>query len=326
MKGKGIIPLVLGLAVGLVAVKFGIDAIRRAQASGEKTEKIKAVRARVDIAAFEEITPDMVELIETADSLFAPLNDRVGSIEELKARVTSKAIPARSPVLLSMLAPAGTRAGMVGQIPPGFRAVSVKIDEVTGVAYQLQPDDWVDVIVVMDVKSGHGTTDTIAEVILQHVKVVAIGRSPQSDAASGPSKTRPAKSATLLISEEDVPKLHLAGTRGKLTLAMRGADTHTSAIGHTALGSELFDNLLPKPTPTTENSIAAPRPVRIERPVPYEVAVYRGTNKAEMAVERITFESVSSNRIVDVSQGPPGGSGSTLRSGSARGSGGGGSN
>ena len=156
MKRTAIIPLVLGLGIGLLAVKFGVDSIRKAQASIAARQSVTVVRAKQDIAAYEGIQKDMVETVETADSLFAPATERMDKVETAIGRVTSKPIPKNAPVLLSMLAPVGTRPGMVGRIPPGYRAVSVKIDEVSGVAYQVQPGDWVDVIVVMDVDTGGG--------------------------------------------------------------------------------------------------------------------------------------------------------------------------
>lgn len=225
MKGKAIIPLVLGLGIGLVTVKFLVDTIRKAQASNQSQETITVIRASQDIDAYEAITADKVELVETVDSLLAPTNDRIGSLEEIEGRVAAKAIPQCAAVLKSMLAPEGTPAGMVGRIPPGFRAVSVKIDEVTGVAFQIKSGDWVDVIVVMDIDSStRGRKETIAEVILQHVQVAAIGHTATGPTAESKSNMKPAKSATLLVREEDVPRLHLAGTRGKITLAMRGED------------------------------------------------------------------------------------------------------
>ena len=140
MKTKAIIPLVLGLCVGLVAVKFLADSLQRAQGSTtDSSAKIPVVLAKQDIERFEEITAEMLELVETTDESLVPATERIAKIEDVAGRVTAKTIPQRSPILLSMLAPEGTPPGLYGMIKPGFRAVSVKIDEVTGVAYQLAP-------------------------------------------------------------------------------------------------------------------------------------------------------------------------------------------
>jgi pilus assembly protein CpaB len=314
MKRKAIIPLVLGLGIGLLAVKFGIDSIRRAQASNASRQSVTVVRAKQDIAGYEEIQKDMVETVETADSLFAPANERLDKVELAIGRVASKPIAKNTPVLLSMLAPPGTRAGMVGRIPPGFRAVSVKIDEVSGVAYQVQPGDWVDVIVVMDVESGaRGKKETIAEVILQHVQVAAIGQGTGSEPepAKG-AQMKPAKSATLLVPEIEVPKLHLAGTRGKITLAMRGEDDKTPTLPARAYESEIMNSTRSAaadktpPAPTPPPPPVAKRAPAPPEPEPHAVLVFHGsmTNQAK-SVERITFENAHSARILEMSQGGP---------------------
>jgi pilus assembly protein CpaB len=314
MRGKAIIPLVLGLCVGLLAVKFGVDAIKRARGSVEAQATVEVARAKLDIDAFEEITPEMVELVEVPDSAFIPAQDRVTQLDDLVGRVTAKAIPSQAPVLLSMLAPPGTPAGMVGRIPPGYRAVSVRIDEVTGVAYQIKPGDFVDVIVVMDVDTGNRQRrrETIAEVVLENIEVAAIGQETAATGNPNPGqKTRPAMSATLLIPEEEVPKLHLAATRGKITLAMRG-DADAIVKGKNlsyvrdsdvfaALRDEHGDDKAKPPVP-----VVVVKPVDSEpEPEPYAVLVRRGSTVPDVrpAVERIVFESADSPNIVGVSEG-----------------------
>jgi len=317
MKRRAMVPLILGLVIGLVAVKFAVDSIRKAQASNQAKQTFSLVRAKLDIDAHAELRPEMLEMIETSDAQLAPANERIEKLELATGRVTAKAIPKSVPVLLSMLSPEGTRAGMVGRIPPGFRAVSVKIDEVSGVAYQLQPGDWVDVIVVMDIDTGtRGKKETMAEVILQHVQVAAIGYGTSSEAEAATSKVKPAKSATLLIPEEEVPKLHLAGTRGKITLAMRGEDDKTLETPTVAYGSDILSGLRPvAPTPTSATPVEpSPAPVVTRRPAPVEpeplphaVMVFHGTTagKAGTAVERITFENAHSGKIVEMGLGGP---------------------
>lgn len=319
MKGKAVIPLVLGLGIGLVAVKYVIDTVKQARASGASSRTVKVVRAKQDIGAYVQITPEMVELVETGDGAFAPSSDRITKIEDLKDRVAGKSIPRFSPVLQSMLAPPGTPHGMQGRIKQGYRAVSVKIDEVTGVAYQVQPGDLVDVIVVMDIDSGDRgkKKETIAEVILQRVEVAAIGQSTSGASEEAGSKVKPAKSATLLVTEADVPKLHLAATRGKITLSMRGTEDETFSPPAVAHSNDLFKTLQSKLqalSATPALAMAAPKPVPMSQPAPREldaphgVIVYRratiGNTNVPVSVERITFESAQSSKIIDVSDSP----------------------
>lgn len=333
MKGKAIIPLVLGLCVGLVAVKFLVDKIQNAQGSQGDQQMMTIVRAIEDIDSFKTLTAEMLEVITVPDSKLVPPRDRVEKIEDAIGRVTGKSIPQFSPVLKSMLAEKGTLAGMVGQIPPGFRAVSVKIDEVSGVAYQIKPGDWVDVIVVMDIETGSASfrRETIAEVILQHVQVLAMG---QGNRVKDGSTIKPAKSATLLVAEEDAPKLHLAATRGKVTLVMRGADDTINENLKVARGSDVFKSMhREKETKNAGNANPSmlaqlfamanagknTPPKVAEAPVndPYTVTVHRGfttpnglTPTASTApqdwqqIQHVTFADSKSRRILAVSEGP----------------------
>lgn len=321
MKGKAIIPLVLGLGVGLLAVKMLVDTLKKAKASGTEQRMVTVVRAKQDIGEFQEITKDLVEQIEIADSKLIPVTERMATAEEVIGRVTGKSIPQQSPILKSMLAPEGTESGMSGRIEPGFRAVSVKIDEASAVAYQVKPGDWVDVIVVMDIqsnnrKSGGSKKQTIAEVILQKVQVGAIGQMTGGGASGAPdAKVKPAKSATLIVREEDVAKLHLAGTKGKITLAMRGADDSVATTPIIARESEVFSYnrdqeeeeekpVVPTPPVATKTDLFANmfKPKAPEEPV--GVTVYHGSNTGAFKVEQFLFENNHSRNLLNISDGP----------------------
>lgn len=309
MKAKAIIPLALGLGVGLLAVKFLVSTLKRAQASNSG-QTITAVRAKHDIDEYQLITAELVEQIETSDSNLIPDKERISATKDVVGRVAGKSIPQRSPILVSMLAPPGTEPDVKGRIPPGFRAVSVKIDEVTSVAYQIRPGDWVDVIVVMDMESSRGKRgkQTIAEVILQRIRVAAVGQISSTAAGEpGESKVKPAKSVTLIVAEEDVPKLHLAGTRGKITLSMRGSDEKVSDKQFVAKSDEVFKSgddgepqvaLAPPPPSIPQATYVKPEPT-------YGVTVYTGLpGPAAPKAEQTIFENAASRNVISLSEGP----------------------
>ncbi len=236
MKKVAIVPLVMGVVLGGLAIKFGLDTIQEAKANNA-LRMVKTVVAAVDISATMEITKEMLKEIETPET---PLlgEDGFASMEGLVGRVTAMQIAAGSIVRGSLLAPEGTPPGLTVRIKPGFRAVSVKIDEVTGVAYQLQPGGFVDVIAVMDVRRDR-RNETISRILLQKVEVAAVGRTLSDDSESS-GKAKVAKSVTLLVRDKDVPKLHLAQTKGRLTLAMRSADDDLESNPGNATESELL--------------------------------------------------------------------------------------
>lgn len=321
MNRRAAIPLVAGLVIGLFAVKLVMDFVKKAQGSQAATQKFTLVQAKQDIKAYQKITPEMIQQIESSDAILAPPTERIGSLEELKDRVAGKSIPQNSAILKSMLAPEGTPEGIGGMIKPGYRAVAVKIDEATSAGYNLQPGDWVDVIVVMDVETGvRGKKDTLAETILQRVQIAAIGQgtSEQTDASGG--KAKPAKSATILVKNEEAPKLHLAGTRGKITLVLRGGTDETNSEPVTAYGNDIMSRMMgdrladatPPPSP-----VPTPAPVEPQKPKdpPHTVLVFRSTAQGTMpaATERVTFENAHSWRLLEIGIGSPTGVGAILK-------------
>lgn len=332
MNKKAIVPLVLGLGIGLLAVKFGVDAIRKAQASNDNKATVTIVMAKQDINAFDEIQPNMIEAVEVADSPLIPASERIGELGNATGRVAGKAIPRGAPVLSSMLAPEGTTAGIQGRIKPDYRAVSVKIDEVNSASYQLRPGVLVDVTVVMDIatdnRGARGGKETVSEVILQGIEVASIGYGTQSETEQQVgSKVKPAKSATLFVHKSDVPKLHLAQTRGKVALALRGDDdTDSSAIASAtdleltgdrvaeANNQSILDQMMEmmantdaKPQGSTQKQ-GSPSP-------PHGVLVFHHSSIQGDGdvIEQIVFENPRSTKLLSVQLGAPTRAGASMR-------------
>ena len=304
MKGKALIPLALGAVVGLVAIKFLVDTVQRAQ--GESPETITTFVAKVDVPASIELSAEMLAQVETPKSPLVP-EGAFTKAEDLIGRVTSKSIPQGSVISPLSLAPPGTHPGLTERIEEGFRAVSLRIDDVTGVAGQIRPGDFVDVIVVMRVNRGRKTA-TISRIILQKIKVIAVGQNLGSSAET--SSATPARSVTLLVRDVDVPKLHLAQTQGTITLAMRGADDRL--IPDTGYASTL-DWQEPPQDPDTDpqsavagrldQALAAAGPVETAKP--FAVTVINGPlcRPGGTTVQRVTYENHSSMKVVAIETG-----------------------
>jgi len=219
MKPKAIIPLVLGVCVGGIAIKLVLNVVANAQGAS-RANMAKCAVAKVDIGFAEEITLDKLVLKDwPKDSL---PEQHFEDLEVLLNRVTSTYIPKDVPIYPTMLAEVGTPPGIQTRIKPGYRAVSVGIDEVTGVAYQLKPGDRVDVISLVERRRHDGRTDFISRIILQNVEIAAVGRTLHRGKPGNAPKSV-ARSVTLLLKPEEVTKLHLAqSNRGKISLALRG--------------------------------------------------------------------------------------------------------
>jgi Flp pilus assembly protein CpaB len=148
-----------------------------------------------------------------------------------------------------MLLPPGSPAGV--HVPPGLRAVAVKVDEGSGVDFHLEPGSRVDVIGYFQTQEGN-KRETIARTLIEDVEVAAVGARISAVSAEGESKSsanRPARAVTLLVKPDNVPILHLAEQRGKVKLSMRSADD-TQPIGQTRTVSDA--QLLGEPEPVAQ--------------------------------------------------------------------------
>lgn len=273
--------MVMGLGIGALAIKLGLNTLQRAKASA-KVDIVSAVVAVNDIPATVAITQEMVKALKTP---VTPLlgRDSYQEVKDVIGRVALTSIPRGAVVNEELLAPKGTPSGLTVRIPMGFRAVSVKVNEVSSVGYQLRPGSIVDVIAVM--RTGRRKR-SVSRIILQQIKVVAVGRALTSTASSS-GKTKAAKSVTLLVKDTDVPKLHMAQTSGKVTLAMRSPDDTLVSDTGQAHESELLGESRPDPR---ADQHGAPETAQST----FTVTVVNGNGKRAMT----TFAGSNSTRRV----------------------------
>jgi pilus assembly protein CpaB len=195
--------------------------------------------------------------------------------KELEGRVVAVRLYPREPVLAPKLAGAGN-AGLSALLPPGMRAAAVRVDDVVGVAGFIKPGDTVDVIATIRAE-GTAQAVTSSKVILQDVKVLAVGR--ELDAKSRTDKAVQATVATLLVNPAQSERLALAAVQGKILLTLRSdADTDVVATGGvTAVG--LLNGKEPEPAPSRPAPHRAPvvaRAVAPEKPPGEVIEILRG--------------------------------------------------
>ena len=194
MSGKAIIPLAIGLIVGIFAVSRGLNYIQSVKGSATSVETVPIVTAKAEILQGVSISENLVAIKQVPKGL-APTR-RFGDTQEVLDRVTCMMVPKDMPILPTMLSPKGTLPGLGAKIPDGMRAVAVKVDEWSGVGGWLKPGVHVDVAAVLSVKDG-GKSKTISKIILQNIEVAAVGsmmgRDPQDTGA------KVSRSVTLIV-------------------------------------------------------------------------------------------------------------------------------
>ena len=140
------------------------------------------------------------------------------SPKDLEGKIVAIRLYRREPLLAAKLAGA-PNGGLSALLPPGMRAAAVRVDDVVGVAGFVQPGDSVDVIATIRTEGGQFVTSS--KVILQNVRVLAVGK--ELDTKARADTVVPATVATLMVDAAQSERLALAATQGKILLTLRGA-------------------------------------------------------------------------------------------------------
>ena len=272
MKPRTIIPLVVGLGVGFFAIKMVIDMVQKAK--GEQGDTKQVIVARAGIPGAVRITEAMLTSKEVPTALVPS-----GSFSDPKkvvGRVTKMTIPNGIVVSQNLLAPPGASPGLNSVIPPGLRAVSVRVDEASAVAGFVKPGDHVDVFAG---SRGRGRNAGKSGIILSDIEVGAVGQSMQEVGPDGKTVGK-YKSVTLFLDPELVPILDAASGSGRIRLALRGHSDRDK-------GPSAFDKLL-----TGLGNIqpvkAAPRPIVIKATPARRVHIVEVHNGS--AASRVVFD------------------------------------
>jgi pilus assembly protein CpaB len=174
-------------------------------------------------------------------------------------------------ILSSKLAVAGT--GLSSLIPPGMRAVSVRVNDVVSVAGFVQPGSRVDVLGTGNPGAG-GERQTTT--VLENVAVIAVGKSLER---TGESQAAPV--ITLLVSPDDAQKLTLAAQEGRIQLSLRNPlDTRKEQIGATHT-SALYPGAAPAATQPKPKVRKAAATAPALAPTVYQVEMIRGSKRDE---------------------------------------------
>jgi pilus assembly protein CpaB len=181
-------------------------------------------------------------------------------------------------ILPSKLAPENAGSGLPSLIPPGMRAVSVRVNEVVSVAGFVGPGTRVDILLT---GTPNGSSENQTTTVLQNVAVIASGHTLERN-ASGDAQNTPV--ITLLTSPEDAERLTLASSEGKIQLVLRNPlDTQQESVD-AANAKGLYKGGTPIKTPPH----VPVRPVKqhkAEPPPPapsLSVEVYQGDKKPDV--------------------------------------------
>jgi pilus assembly protein CpaB len=199
--------------------------------------------------------------------------------QEVIGRGLIQSLAENEAVLPSKLAPIEAGAGLPPVIPQGMRALSVRVNDVIGVAGYVLPGNRVDVVATVS-PTGQ-PTDMTSKVVLTNVLVLAAGTRIEQDADN--NKPLSVSVVTLLVDPQEAERLALASTEGKIQLALRNpldkTAPNTPGIRPTAL-LRVGSQARPAPARRVAAAPEAPPPP----PPPSMVEVIRGDTRVQVEV------------------------------------------
>jgi pilus assembly protein CpaB len=209
------------LAVMAVAVLFGLFAVVLASRwllMQPSANSGRIVVAGADINLGQRLAPEMLKLVEwPADSV---PKGAFSDPQKLAGRVLRSSVLVGEPVSEAKLAPSGTVGGLSALIAEGKRAITVRVNDVIGVAGFALPGTFVDIIVSTQKDppaDGSRRDESISKIVLERILVLAVAQEVNRDE----TKPRVVNAVTLEVTPEQAEKLDLARSVGTLSLALR---------------------------------------------------------------------------------------------------------
>jgi pilus assembly protein CpaB len=212
--------LMLALGCGLVA-SIGITQVmakRNSGGLGNAGETLAIFVAMEDIPTGDLVTAEMLKLEEWPKDKVP--EGALAKLEDIEGRRPKTKIWSGTVILDNQLLDHGESAGGgAAQIPPGYRVVSVRVDDESGISNLIRPGDRVDVLLYM--KRNPGTvTETATKTIFQDIKVFAVNDIFDLERTEG-QETFNAKTVSLLVTPQQMEKFTLASELGSIRLALR---------------------------------------------------------------------------------------------------------
>jgi pilus assembly protein CpaB len=300
MSRQTMMALAGAIVLGLIAVFIANSYLTRAQNKAYAGGTTKVAVATAPLAYGTDITPDKVRFVDFPNTSIPP--GAFTTADQLmpagKKRVALMPIAVNEPILKDKISVEGQGASISALLPDGMRAATVRIDDVSGVAGFIQPNDHVDVLITRNL-AGSGSSNA-TDVLLQNIRVIAMGE--QAKDADG--QPIPARTATLEVAPLDAQRLALGEAAGSLSLVLRKPGEPSDPVVETISMNDLRYSMYggaryPAPAVVgnlgaSETPAVSPRPVRrmlVVKARPAlsvdngkQIQVYRGTKSDQVKV------------------------------------------
>lgn len=281
IRTRSLVLLFLALASGGAAAWLSLGYLRKETQPLLNSSAVagKGVVATRDLPVGTVITETDVRVIDWPGNAVPP--GLISVPQEAIGRGVLSGMRLNEPFLASKLAPRGTGGGMPVLIAEGQRALSIRVDDVVGVAGFVVPGTRVDVLLTMDTEA---TPETQTKAILQNIQTLAAGQTTQVDVEGKPQQV---PVVTLLVTPEQAETLALASAQGRIQLTLRNQLDTLQIRTSGARVSSLFGPLRAAPQPP--QVLGFRRPAAGQRPAPAaEETIVEGFRGGERTLTRFT--------------------------------------
>ena len=260
--------------------------LQRPARAAELPQQSVVVAAR-SMAIGTELTANDVKLV--AWPAGNPIPGALADVKSAVNRGLLTAVLENEPITVNKVASMGT-AGLPPAIPRGMRAMSVKVNDVIGVAGFVVPGTRVDVVVTI-----RRSSDSMTRTAASNVQVLAAGTRQDQGKPESDSKTASASTVvTLIVSPQDAERIALAQSEGEIMLMLRNPlDTDPTATTGVRTASLLGTEETAAPVVRTPAPRRAPAPVVTPAPIeplpaaPRTVEAIRGQKRTEEPVKEV---------------------------------------
>ena len=261
----GVLTFAFLVAAGASLVLYRV-LINRPQATNAAPTMVQVALATRNLEVGTVLKEDDVKLSDWPGAV--PIG-ATAQVKDVLGRGVTTAIFAKEPIIESRLAPKGAGGGMAAMIPPGMRAVAVRVNEVVGVAGFVVPGTHVDILISGMTPGGNASLGTLTQTLLQNIEVLSAGQDFKKDAEGKPVMVQV---VNMLVTPAQAEQLSLAASQTSIQLVLRNPLDHDIAKTPGTALQRLFTGAKPQPNPT---ETAAPRPRTVQAratPIPVRAA------------------------------------------------------
>ena len=266
MRRQTLIALGVAVILGLIAVFLANSYLtgRERQLASSPEGMVRVAVAALPLGYGTDLTPDKVKFVNYPQASLPPGTYKTMAelLPEGKRRVVLRPVQVNQPLLAADLSGEGQNASIAALLPDGMRAATVRINDVSGVAGFVKPNDTVDVLIT---RQATGSPEQVTDVLLQNIRVIAMDQAAASDGQPVVSRT-----ATLELTPVDAQKVALGQQLGQLSLVLRkpGEEQNIPNIETVSLDDLRYSYYGSQPPPTAGAKPAAaatPPAVRQQR-------------------------------------------------------------